>query len=140
MKKSVLILAAVAVMASCQDNQIKNDVNEFNESTIAFDTYAGIQTKADNNANATSKWLLENHHESFNVWAWKYYDGAWVTTAVYDKGSVSYNTAGSETDTYFMWDATPIKFWDKSAALGCKCWFFCDAQIANCRYKVMQTD
>jgi hypothetical protein len=115
MKKSVLILAAVAVMASCQDNQIKNDVNEFNESPIAFDTYAGIQTKADNNANATSKWLLENHHESFNVWAWKFYDGAWVTTAVYNKGLVSYNTTGSATDTYFKWDATPIKFWDKSA-------------------------
>lgn len=115
MNKSVLILATVAVLASCQNNQIKNDVNEFNESPIAFDTYAGIQTKADNNASATSKWLLESHHESFNVWAWKYYGGAWVTTAVYNKGLVSYNTNGSATDTYFKWDADPIKFWDKSA-------------------------
>ena len=116
MKKSFLIIAAVAtIFVACKDNEIKNDVKEFNESAIAFDTYAGIQTKADNNANASTKWLLENHHESFDVWAWKYYNGAWVSTAVYNKGVVTYNTDGTETTTYFKWDVTPIKFWDKAA-------------------------
>ena len=115
MKKSFYLLAAAAILVSCNDNMVKNDVKEFNESAIAFDTYAGIQTKADNNANAIDKWLLENHHESFDVWAWKYYNGAWVSTAVYNKGVVTYNTSGTETGVYFKWDVDPIKFWDKSA-------------------------
>lgn len=115
MKKLFYLLAAAAILVSCNDNMVKNDVKEFNESAIAFDTYAGIQTKADNNANAVDKWLLENHHESFDVWAWKYYDGAWVSTAVYNKGVVTYNTNGTQTDVYFKWDVDPIKFWDKSA-------------------------
>ena len=117
MKKSFLMIVAVAtIFVACKDNEIKNDVKEFNESAIAFDTYAGIQTKADNNANATNhSWLLEDHNESFDVWAWKYYNGAWVTTAVYDKGTVTYNSSATATDTYFKWDVTPIKFWDKAA-------------------------
>lgn len=116
MKKSLYILAAVAIFASCQDNEIKNNVKEYNESAIAFDSYAGIQTKgADNNKNASELWLLENHNESFDVWAWKFYNGAWVTTPVYDKGVVRYNDSGTETTTYFKWDVTPEKFWDKSA-------------------------
>lgn len=115
MKKSFYLIAAAAILVACNDNTIKNDVKEFNESAISFDTYAGIQTKADNNANATNTWLLEDHHESFDVWAWKYYDGAWVTTAVYDKGEVTYNASGTETTTYFKWDVDPVKFWDKSA-------------------------
>ena len=116
MKKALYLLAAVAIFASCQDNEIKNNVKEYNESAIAFDSYAGIQTKgADNNKNASELWLLENHNESFDVWAWKFYNNAWVSTPVYNKGTVTYNTSGTETNTYFNWDANPIKFWDKSA-------------------------
>lgn len=115
MKKSLYLLAAVAILASCQDNEVKNNVKDYSESAIAFDSYAGIQTKADNNASASTKWLLENHNESFDVWAWKYYNGAWVTTPVYNKGTVTYNAGATETETYFKWDVTPEKFWDKSA-------------------------
>lgn len=115
MKKSFYLLAAAAMLVACNDNTIKNDVKEFNESAIAFDTYAGIQTKADNNENALSKWLLENHNTTFDVWAWKFYNGAWVSTPVYNKGVVTYNAGGSETANYFKWDVDPIKFWDKSA-------------------------
>lgn len=116
MKKSLFLLAAVAILASCQDNEIKNNVKEFNESAIAFETYAGIQTKgADNNKDASELWLLENHNTTFDVWAWKYYNGAWVSTPVYDKGVVTYNPNATATETYFKWDVTPEKFWDKSA-------------------------
>ena len=116
MKKSLYLLAAIAILASCKDNEIKDTVKEYKESTISFDSYAGIQTRADNNENATNhNWLLENHHETFDVWAWKYYNGAWVSTAVYNKGVVTYNTSGTETEVYFKWDVDPIKFWDKSA-------------------------
>lgn len=116
MKKSLYLLAAAAILVSCDESMIKNDVRDFNaESPIAFNTYAGIQTKADNNVNAKQKWQLESHNTTFNVWAWKFYDGAWVSTPVYKKCIVSYNTGGTETGTYFNWDADTVKFWDKSA-------------------------
>lgn len=111
----MIAIAAIALV-SCAGKELKSEVQEYNESAISFDSYAGIQTKAaDNNKNAATKWLLENHNETFNVWAWKYYNNAWVTPAVYNKGVVTYNNAGTSTDTYFQWDVTPIKFWDKSA-------------------------
>ena len=135
MKKLFYLLAAAAILVSCNDNMVKNDVKEFNESAIAFDTYAGIQTKADNNANAIDKWLLENHHESFDVWAWKYYDGAWVSTAVYNKGVVTYNTDGTETGVYFKWDVDPIKFWDKSAEK----YYFYAASPSNASWQLTGT-
>ena len=117
MKKSYLMIAIAAIaLVSCAGKELKSEVQEYNESAISFDSYAGIQTKAaDNNKDAVNKWLLENHNETFDVWAWKFYDGAWVTTAVYNKGVVTYNADGSETETYFKWDVNPIKFWDKSA-------------------------
>lgn len=136
MKKSFYLLTAAAMLVACNDNTIKNDVKEFDESPIAFDTYAGIQTKADNNANATNHtWLLEDHHESFNVWAWKYYNGAWVSTAVYNKGVVTYNTSGTETTTYFKWDVNPVKFWDKSAEK----YYFYAASPSNAAWQLSGT-
>ncbi|MGX8690348.1 MAG: hypothetical protein ACSW76_06845 [Bacteroidaceae bacterium] len=109
MKKNYLWIAAAAAMfAACSDNEIKNDVKDFGESAIAFSTYASPQTKAaENNKNATNLWDLENHHTTFDVWAWKYYNGAWVSTAVYNKGTVTHNGTA--------WSADPVKFWDKSA-------------------------
>jgi hypothetical protein len=109
MKKSYLMIAAAATLfAACSDNEMKNDVKEFNESVIGFSSYAGLQTRAaDNNEDATNLWNLEDHHTTFDVWAWKYFDGQWVSTAVYDKGTVSYANS--------KWTADPLKFWDKSA-------------------------
>ncbi len=136
MKKVLYLLAAVAIFASCEDNELKNDVKQYNENAIAFDTYAGIQTKgADNNMNATQLWLLENHNTSFDVWAWKFYNGAWVTTPVYDKGVVKYNDNATETQTYFKWDVTPEKFWDKSADK----YYFYAASPSNAAWKLTGT-
>lgn len=112
MKKSYLIIAAAAALfAACQDNEIKNDVREFNDSAIAFNSYAGKQTKADNSNKDNHDWLLENHHNGFYVWAWKYYSTAWVGTAVYDKEEVVSTT----TNNVQSWATDPVKFWDKSA-------------------------
>ncbi len=108
MKKSYLMIAAAAtLLTACMDNEIRNDVKDFSESAIGFSTYATLQTKAENNEDATHLWDLENHHTSFDVWAWKYYDGAWEGTAVYNKGTVNYANS--------TWTATELKFWDKSA-------------------------
>ena len=108
MKKSYLMIAAVALFAACANNEIKNEVQDFSESAIGFTSYAGIQTRgADNNKDAVNKWNLEDHNTTFNVWAWKYYSGAWVSPAVYTQGTVTF-----END---KWVANPIKFWDKSA-------------------------
>ena len=109
MKKNYLWIAAAAAMfAACSSNEIKNDVKDFSESAIAFTTYASPQTKAaDNNQNASDVWNLEAHQTDFDVWGWKYYNGAWVSEAVYDKGTVRYSNSA--------WAASPLKFWDKSA-------------------------
>lgn len=110
MKKSYLMIAAAAsLFAACSSNEIKNDVKDFDNSEISFSTYASRQTKGADNSGQTAKWNLENHHDDFDVWAWKYYNGAWISTAVYDKGKVAYSSSSS------AWTATPIKFWDKSA-------------------------
>ena len=107
MKKSYLMIAAAAALfAACSNNEIKNEVKDFSESAITFSTYASHQTKAADNSSASDKWDLENHHTTFDVWAWKNYNNAWVSEAVYDKGTVTYTTA---------WAASPLKFWDKSA-------------------------
>ncbi len=111
MKKSYLMIAAAATLfAACASNEMKNDIKDFGNSEISFSTYASRQTKADpsaENSGETAKWDLENHHENFDVWAWKYYNGAWISTAVYDKGTVSYASSA--------WSASPLRFWDKSA-------------------------
>ena len=110
MKKSYLMIAAAATLfAACASNDLKNDVKDFSNSEITFSTYASLQTKGTgaDNSGQTAKWNLENHHDDFDVWAWKYYNGAWISTAVYDKGTVAYLSSA--------WTATPLKFWDKSA-------------------------
>lgn len=108
MKKSYLMIAAAATLfAACASNDLKNDVKDSSNSEITFSTYASLQTKGADNSGETAKWNLDNHHDDFDVWAWKYYNGAWISTAVYDKGKVDYSSSA--------WTATPVKFWDKSA-------------------------
>ncbi len=113
MKKSYLIIAAaVAMFTACQDTDtFKEAAKEANDSAIAFASYAGKQTKADNSSQNNHDWLLESHHDGFNVWAWKMYNQEWVSTAVYEKGEVTSTVSG----TTQSWTADPIQFWDKSA-------------------------
>lgn len=115
MRKSLYLLAAVALFAACQEHEIKNDINEYNNSAIGFSTFAGKQTRGAENSGQTATWALEGHSTNFDVWAWKFYNNAWVSTAVYNKGTVTYNSDATATNTYFKWDADPIKYWDKSA-------------------------
>ena len=116
MKKTFIILASAAViLASCSKDDKLQIINEQEEAVIGFTTFAEAQTKAENNEQATNKWNLEAHNTTFDVWSWKFYNNAWVSTPVYNKGTVTYNESGTETETYFKWDANPIKFWDKSA-------------------------
>ena len=118
MKKSLFIIAsAVVVLSSCAEQDKLQISNNQTESVIGFTTFAEAQTKADNNKNASTLWSLEEHNTTFDVWAWKYYNGTWVTPAVYGtattgnsrKGIVTYNTTSS------AWVADPLKYWDKSA-------------------------
>ena len=121
MKKSYLMIAAAAaLLTACSSNEIKNDVKDFGNSEITFSTYASLQTKAAENSGATDTWDLENHHDDFNVWAWKFYGGEWVSIPVYDKGTVTYSSSA--------WSASPIKYWDKSAE---KYYFYAAAPSSN---------
>ena len=117
MKKLLFIIAsAVVVLSSCAE-QDKLQINDNQtESVIGFTTYAEAQTKAaDNNKNATNKWNLEDHNTTFDVWAWKYYNGQWVTPAVYGTETTGNSRKGVVTYTSNAWVADPLKYWDKSA-------------------------
>ena len=126
MKKSYLMIAAAATMlTACMGNEMKNDVKDFGNSEISFSTYASRQTKTDptaDNSSATTKWNLENHHTSFDVWAWKYYNGAWVSKAVYDKGTVNWNSSA------WVTTGDNVRYWDKSAE---KYYFYAAAPSSN---------
>ena len=117
MKKSYIIIASVAaIFAACANNDVKNDVQEYNDdSAIGFSTFAGKQTRGAENSGQTETWALEGHSETFDVWAWKYYNNKWVNPPVYYHCKVQYDANATATSTYFKWDADTLKYWDKSA-------------------------
>lgn len=112
MKKSLYLLAAVAILASCQDNEVKNNVKDYSESAIGFSTFAGKQTRGAENSGITDTWALEGHSTTFDVWAWKYYNNKWINPSVYYNCKVEYNESS---EAPYKWDADTIKYWDKSA-------------------------
>ena len=109
MKKSYFLMAAAATMfAACSQSDVLNEVQVQDEAqAIGFSTYSNKATRAENNS-ADYNWNLEDHHESFDVFAGKKVGD--VTKAVYTntaRGKVTYGTA---------WTASPLKYWDKAAA------------------------
>lgn len=102
-----MLAATAALFAACAETDLVNDLNiESNSQEIGFSTYAGKVTRAENNP-TDYKWKLEDHHESFTVYAGKLVSGA--TQAVYsnaNKGTVNHVSD---------WVASPLKYWDKTA-------------------------
>lgn len=117
MKKSLFLLAAVAVFASCSDTDSFKEIKTQENNVIGFASFTGKQTRAEQAENSTSTTTptnLEAHHESFVVWGYK---TAYNTDAslryerVFNKQRVDYNVL-----TANKWDYTPAKFWDKQAS------------------------
>lgn len=110
MKKYITLAAVVAMMASCANEVLIEDVTT-EEQEITFANYTDLQTKAETaeNSGMDATTALNTHHETFKVW------GAKKTGSTY---SAVYAAATPGTVTYSStkWTAAPAKFWDKAAS------------------------
>lgn len=123
MKKSLFIIAAAAMMTACtsevlREDYQKNDVNE----AIDFATFVqkAVNTRATSENNGmTTTTGLENFHESFMVWGYKYNSAKTASEdAVFEGKKVSYSSVASADAKdwdYTSWTYSPIAYWDKSA-------------------------
>jgi len=131
MKKSFILIAAVAMMASCSDNAVKDVADEQKaEQALSFSAYADKVTKGTNST------ALNDFYTVFGVYGWKTVNGAVVTNAVFSnhpneyfatdaKGTVVYDAddekpsiewaAASATPYVPAWYYEDVRYWDKMA-------------------------
>ena len=116
MKKSLFLLAAVALFASCAQKDVKNDVIE-DEAPIGFvPTFMEKSTKANagemiiDRTNSINTFNVDNN--TFEVWGWK--TNTQGTSKVFDNQTVTYNSQNQTEST--KWGYTPLKYWDRSAS------------------------
>lgn len=117
MKKYLLILATVAIVASCSDTDtFKKDIQN-NTDAISFTSYTNKQTRATENSDASYSWHFFNHHTTFQVWGYKntsetaVFDGD-VVTVTENTANVDGENAAANSYTYTY---SPLRFWDKAA-------------------------
>ena len=115
MRKSFLIIAAAAMLASCWENEKigKDIVNDENPTVIGFNTFSDKATRATEVEN------LEKYHGTFNVYATKISNNPDA-----DKTPVVVFDGDDEADiiTYVAgkmdpnnWTYSPYRYWDKQA-------------------------
>lgn len=107
------MLAAAALMfAACAQFDTVNEVPESEPQAIGFDTYAQMTTRAAENSTATGTNALSDHHDSFEVWAYKNTDETnYVFGTDDDQGvRVAYDAVN------LKWGYTGTKYWDKAAS------------------------
>lgn len=114
MKKSLFLLAAVALLASCAQKDVKNDVIE-EEIPIGFvPAYMEKVTRAN-----AGEMIISGNTNTFNVdgntfevWGWK--TNTQGTSKVFDNQVVSYSESNTTSTT--KWGYAPIKYWDRKAS------------------------
>ena len=122
MKKAIYLLAATALMASCNQDVLVEKPQSKPEAPhhIGFETFVDKATRADaNNSNA-----LDFFYPTFNVYGWKTVGSE--VTCVFDNIPVSYYDANDANATKpdAEWGSTPetgwyykyIRYWDKMAS------------------------
>lgn len=123
MKKYLFILATAAIVASCSDNDLINEV-VYPDAPIGFAAYANVATKT----NTNNKTNLEFFYPTFNVYGYKYTDSWKVVfnneTNEYfsedKKGAVVYDADGQKPSTEWSapisgWYYEGVRYWDKFA-------------------------
>lgn len=124
MKKGIYLFAAIALMASCSQEEVRVDTPEAHPETprlIGFETFVDKATRATdaNNSNA-----LNFFYPTFMVYGWKTVGGN--PTSVFDGVTVSYydaENAAEKTLPSSEWGENPttgwyyqnIRYWDKLA-------------------------
>lgn len=111
MKKPFTIIAATALLISCANNDVKNDIVQ-KEIPIGFaNINVGKKTKA-NAGEINSKTALEQNGNTMKVWGWKTYDA--TPSKVFDGTTVTYNSSSTQSTT--KWEYSPLKYWDFAAS------------------------
>lgn len=109
MKKSLFLIAGAAlVLSSCQEDGIRNDINNTVEEAISFETFAQKAVRAENSG-AEDKNGLAQYHDNFAVWGSKYINDVEQTPVVFENQLVKYASSDG------TWQYSPKRFWDKSA-------------------------
>ena len=131
----MLIAAAAAMFAACQQEDVVIDQSSNLEEAIGFSTYTPSMTRAGSesseNSGVTEKKDLEKYHPTFRVWGFKNILNAGTGTATYtstpvfnaDKDNALYSksiaTWGDSNDTPFTetndWVYAPVRYWDRAA-------------------------
>lgn len=107
MKKSLLLLAAAAIVVGCSKNGILNEIEQ-SEVLIGFgDSYVGKKVKSGEVTNLED---LQTNNGTMKVWGWKTHG---TTSQIFDNQQVTYNSSSSRTNT--KWEYTPLKYWDMEA-------------------------
>lgn len=110
MKKGLFIIAGAAlVLSSCQEDGIRNDINNTVEEAISFETFAQKAVRAENSG-ATATNGLAQYHDNFAVWGSKYINDEEQTPVVFENQLVKYASSDGG-----KWQYSPVRFWDKSA-------------------------
>lgn len=114
MKKSYLIIASAAILASCAQNEALNEiVKEETPTVIGFNTISEKATRADGVEN------LEDYHASFNVYSTKVSNnpGADQTPVVVFDGNLQADLISFDANRMAPnnWTYSPYRFWDKQA-------------------------
>lgn len=109
MKKGLFLIAGAAlVLSSCQEDGIRNDINNTVEEAISFETFAQKAVRAENSG-AEDKNGLAQYHDNFAVWGSKYINDEEQTPVVFGNQLVKYASSDGK------WQYSPVRFWDKSA-------------------------
>lgn len=113
MKKSFLLIAATAIIISCTDSNVKE--NLIPEQAIGFtNNHVGRTTR--NAGEINNKTALETDGNTMKVWAWKT-NSKNVTSKVFNGVTVTYNTATAQAaNSTTGWSYSPIRYWDTESS------------------------
>lgn len=121
MKKAIYLLAATALMASCNQDVLVDATNDQQPEVsrrIGFDTFVDKATRAE----GTNSTALNDFYPAFNVYGWKVVDGK--AASVFNNVTVSYFNSEESTgvkpgdewgSATTGWYYDNVRYWDKMA-------------------------
>lgn len=116
MKKFLVLLAVSALVISCANDSVRNEVEE---DVIPIGFVPTFMEKSTRNAgemiiDATNNInTFDVNDNTFEVWGWKT-DSKSVTTQIFNAQEVIYNSSNETTTT--KWGYTPVKYWDRKSS------------------------
>lgn len=117
MKKSLFIIAATALVISCANNDVKNDIVledipiGFSPSFMEKSTKANAGEMIIDRTNSINTFNVDGN--TFEVWGWKTNTSG--TTKVFDNVVVEYDE-DDQTASSTNWIYSPLKYWDRTAS------------------------